>query len=130
MATSFINNSSLLKALNLKIDSDKLESVVVPKEILQKANEKMKSYREVIKKNKHASLKNKIRGILGKEESKEETNRKKELYKAFLRAGARWLPEVAVYFKGCQGADTLEKYVKEIDETIVTSTTNLDSFVD
>lgn len=92
----------------------------VPKDVLEKAGKRFKDYQAIIKKDKHASLGNKIKrkwqgDAFDIDENPKEKERLNNLRLAILDIYV-YLTDAIEYFQGCTGVEMLEKYLEQVEK--------------
>ena len=127
MAETNINLLDSAVALGIKgVTKPKyLEAPHVPKDALDKAKKRFEKYQSVLKKNKHASIGNKIKMKWQKGNfdtdaggaNPKEVARRKELKLAILDTKV-YLTDAATYFEGCTGNEILKKYSEQVDKDL------------
>ena len=112
-----INNLELAKSFGVDVDNDKLEEndVRVPKEALEKIKQRMALYYKIIKENRHASAKNKLRNVFtsNKDMPPEESYRRDVLRNTIIST-RNYVNGAYNFFKGCIGNDKIDSAENEI----------------
>lgn len=120
-----INNLELAKSFGVDVDNDKLEKndVRVPKEALEKIKQRMVLYYKIIKENRHASAKNKLRNVftsnkdMSPPENKDmppEESYRREVLKNTIISTRNYVNGAYNFFQGCIDNNKIDSAEKEI----------------
>lgn len=119
MANSISNNElAIFKFFGIHFSEDVINrsKIYIPQDALKQREKKMDEYRKLIKKNRHASVTDKIKDTLKKGTlSAEDGDRRNALVDAFKKT-KKWMQDFDDFFWVCQDNVTTEKYIKEINK--------------
>ncbi|MDO4200100.1 MAG: hypothetical protein Q4D57_05055 [Clostridia bacterium] len=113
-----INNLESSKFFGISISADRINrnKICMPQEALKQRKKKMDEYKTIIKKNRHASPKDKVKNAINKGAlSKGEGERRESLKNAFIET-KKWMEDFHDFFWVCVGNNVTKNYIKEIDK--------------